>query len=66
MGGVGGGGERLITGGAAQARNTGATRQQANVLMAVAQDEHVVDVVVAAYSPPAHAVQVSGVASAYL
>ena len=36
------------------------------LLIAEAQDEHVVDVVVAAYSVPAHAVHVSVAASAYL
>ena len=67
MGGVGGGG-----GGVSGSLRAALHRQAhwqyspANVLIAVAQDEHAVDMVVAAYSPPAHAVQVSVAASAYL
>ena len=43
-----------------------ASLHASQLLMAVAHDEHVVDVVVAAYSLLAHAVHVSVAASAYL
>ena len=51
---------------AAHAVHVLASLHASQLPMAVAHDEHVVDVVVAAYSLPAHAVHVSVAASAYL